>query len=123
MGGLGMKSALMAVVGWLTLACWGVERYTLLVKTTAQAAPPQITLEWDAQLTGYQISIYRRILGQEGGTWSNAPLAVVAYPQRTFSDTNVVVGTIYEYKVTRPYYDAMHRSAARARPRHGVADR
>lgn len=98
----------MVVVCWLALPGSGVERYTLLVRAAAQAAPPQITLEWDAQLTGYQISIYRRILGQAGGTWSNTPLAIVAHPQRTFSDTNVTPGIVYEYKVTRPYYDVMH---------------
>jgi hypothetical protein len=99
-------------LGLITSAVHGVERRTLELSVAAHDAPPRITLGWDEQLSGYEISIYRRLLGQMGGTWSNAPLAVVTHPQRTCVDSNVTAGVVYEYKVARPYYDAMHEDVS-----------
>lgn len=89
---------------------FAVNAYMLKAEAIVQESPPRITIQWDTQLTGYQVTVYRRLFGQQGATWG-AALAVVNHPERTYVDTNVQPGVVYEYKLTRPYYDASHQAA------------
>lgn len=71
---------------------------------TVSASPsPQVVFSWDAQKTGVSIQIYRRVMGAADATW--VLRGTVAFPTTTFTDS-IVEGTVYEYKIRRPYVDA-----------------
>ena len=90
---------------------WGVEKYILKGEAVATDSPsPQITLSWDTQLSGYEITISKRLLGDTGAATWGTPIVTVTNPVQSYVDTNIVVGTIYEYKLYRPQYDAEHLS-------------
>ena len=88
-----------------------VERKVLHLEVKTETTPlPKITLSWDGQKSGYTITIHRRTLGQnDSASWGD-PIATVKSPYSLYVDTKVQVGTVYEYKVYRPRYDAMHES-------------
>ncbi|MFP4380971.1 MAG: Ig-like domain-containing protein [Candidatus Sumerlaeia bacterium] len=101
----------LALVGGLYLAglsmAFAVEKNLLIVETTVEETPsPQISLSWDEQVDGATVEIYRRLLGEEGiDSWGEA-LATVDHPTTTWTDTDISVGTIYEYRLLRPYTSA-----------------
>ncbi len=72
--------------------------YTVPVSVQAQESPPQITLSWplNAGATGYYI--YRKLI-----TAPSFAIIASGLPgnSTSYSDTNVVVGTGYEYSITR----------------------
>ncbi len=68
------------------------------LSVTINRSPPQITLKW-TPLTGAQYTVYRQPLN--GSAWS-----LVATPpinSTSWTDTNVVIGTPYEYRVSRGF--------------------
>lgn len=90
----------------------GVQVKMLKVEGAVNPAPlPSITISWDTQRDGYTITIYRRVLGEEGSaTWGSA-LSTITHPATAYVDTNVVVGTAYEYKIHRPSFDSTYNTA------------
>ena len=75
-----------------------VSNYAVQVSAIVQTNPPQIMLVWptDPGASGY--NVYRKALG--GNTWGNG-LASLGARAASFADTNVVVGSNYEYRVSK----------------------
>lgn len=70
--------------------------YSVQATAVVQNSPPQITLQWPAEthpVTAYTIT--RKVAGTT--TWG-APV-VIAGTSRSYTDTNVSVGTLYEYQI------------------------
>jgi alpha-tubulin suppressor-like RCC1 family protein len=71
------------------------------VTAAVQTAPARITLNWtQASVVPGGYAVYRRPFGSDGATW-NAAVANLPGGTLTYVDTNVVVGTIYEYQILR----------------------
>ena len=94
------------VVYWGT-ACrsWAVpvSSYAVEVSAVVQTNPPQINLSWpaDSNATGY--GVYRKL--RDDTSWG--ALATLAANATNFMDTNVAVGSAFEYqirKTTSSYY-------------------
>lgn len=83
---------------WITFA-GGVNARTFPMEMTVENTPaPRVTFEWDGSIpTGTPLNIQRRLLGQTGSaTWQ--PLAQVANPADSYTDTTVEPGNTYEYR-------------------------
>lgn len=76
--------------------------YSVSASAVVQTAPPQIRLSWppDANATGY--TIYRKTLN--AATWGE-PLTRLPATATGFTDTNVGVGTHYEYRLSRSAFE------------------
>lgn len=84
------------------LSAQGMQGDFLYLEATPETSPsPKITLSWDTQQNGVTNLIYRRILGDTGSNWGPA-LTSVGHPTASYVDTNILIGTVYEYKVQRP---------------------
>jgi fibronectin type 3 domain-containing protein len=68
----------------------------LAVRATVQESPAQITLTWPSVTGSGGFNIYRK--AREAGSFGSV-YATVAQGVTSYSDTNVVVGTGYEYEV------------------------
>ena len=81
------------------------------VHATTQVSPPRITLSWETSphTVDPLIYIYRRPVGSD--TWTI--IGNVAPASTSYTDTTVVVGTRYEYKVYRPYLTTESTAHAR----------
>ena len=73
------------------------EFYAVQANAVVQSAPPQITLRWsaDPNATGYTIS--RKT--PNGSSWS--AVGSVGGSATSWTDVNVAVGTLYEYRILR----------------------
>ncbi len=88
----------------LTLAQTTREK-SLEVVATTQASPAQITLQWPAWTnTGLgavtELTVYRRPLGSTAN-WNANTVSVTPLTATSYVDNNVVVGTPYEYLISR----------------------
>jgi len=73
------------------------DQFAVQVSATVQKSPPKITLTWkaDSGATGY--TVYRKSLGSTSwGTGTN-----VSTSANTYSDSNVSVGQVYEYRIVK----------------------
>ena len=72
--------------------------YAVQVTATVQTAPAQIALSWGSYSGATQYLVYRK--AWTATTWGTA-IATLPGSATGFTDTNVTVGTSYEYQVTR----------------------
>ena len=74
-----------------------VSNYAVEVSAIVQTNPPQISLSWppDANATGY--GVYRKLLNDT--SWVS--IATLAANATNFADTNVVVGSAFEYQIQK----------------------
>lgn len=73
---------------------------TIQVGATAQQNPtPTITLNWSARIAATSFTIYRK--APDATSWGTA-IATLPGTTFTYADTNVVVGTRYEYRIQTP---------------------
>ncbi|MEM7118096.1 MAG: hypothetical protein AAF614_37040 [Chloroflexota bacterium] len=84
------------------------QQYSVQVSATVQASPAQITLSWPAYTLGNPDPnssnhiIYRKSLSSS--TWSQ--IGTVGITTNSFTDSSVVVGQGYDYKIVRNPSDA-----------------
>jgi hypothetical protein len=80
---------------------WGLEPVDYAVPTSAQVqtAPPRITLSWPADADARAFNIYRKSFSAT--SWG-AAIATVPGSATSFTDTNVVLGSAYEYQIEEP---------------------
>lgn len=72
--------------------------YAVQISATAQASPPQITLKWpqdDYGATNY--TVYRK--AKQATSWGAG--TVLSGTTTNYTDTTVVVGTAYEYRIVK----------------------
>ncbi len=73
--------------------------YAVQLSAVVQRAPPQITLNWEADPFGANTyTIYRK--AKEDTDWGT-PLAVLPGSQTSYSDTGIILGVPYEYQVVK----------------------
>jgi hypothetical protein len=72
--------------------------YAVQVTATVQSAPPQIALTWGSYSGATQYLVYRK--AWTATSWGTA-IATLPGSSTGFTDTNVTVGSSYEYQVTR----------------------
>lgn len=79
--------------------------YTVEINAAVQVAPAQIVLSWkqDTSGTPATYAIYRKL--PTATTWGN-PIVTLPGSSTSFTDTNVVVGTAYEYQVVKDFTSA-----------------
>lgn len=71
---------------------------TVQLHATVQAQPAEIHLQWEPHPNATGYSVYRKTPG--GGTWG-FPLASLAATDTAWTDTNVMPGIRYQYRVQR----------------------
>ncbi len=71
--------------------------YAVPIQATVNASTPSITLNWTAS-SATNFSIYRKL--ESANTW-NVLATGIAGTTRSYNDTNVLVNTKYEYKITK----------------------
>lgn len=71
--------------------------YAVPIQATVNASTPSITLHWTAS-SATNFSIYRKL--ESATTW-NVLATGIAGSTRSYTDTNVLVNTKYEYKITK----------------------
>ena len=90
----------------LTVSATGIQTTYIDVAATVAATPtPQVTFTWDTQKTGVVLGISRRVMGVTGGAATWVLRGSATYPTASFTDA-ITTGTIYEYKIRRPYVDS-----------------
>ena len=71
--------------------------YAVQISAIVQTNPPQITLDWEPDPYGAKsYTIYRK--AKTGTTWGDA-MATLGGSITNWSDTNVIVGSNYEYEI------------------------
>ena len=89
-----------AILGLAALAASGqpVENYGVQISVRTQTNPPAITLTWiqNPYMVANTFNTVNRKFKNDT-TWT--PIAMLGYTATNFTDTNVVVGTGYEYSV------------------------
>ena len=94
-----------AVIGFCLLAAivarGGLVPANYVVPLTAQAqlSPPQITLTWAADPDARSFTIYRKL--STDTSWGTA-VATLTNTATSFTDTNVAVGSAFEYQIVDP---------------------
>lgn len=80
----------------------GVQNYSLQLQATVSDTPPTITIEWPKETGVTNYTVYRKL--KDDTSWGSI-LATVPYnagaTTYTYVDTNVSVGTGYEYQVVK----------------------
>lgn len=76
--------------------------YAVEISTVGQASPAQITLDWKQDTTGTPTSyaVYRKL--PTAISWGS-PIAVLPGSSVSFTDTNVVAGSAYEYQIVKDF--------------------
>src|SRR5580704_14577267 len=98
-----LRNALFAVLCLLTAQiCRAVEgtwEYAVQVSATVQTSPAQITLTWpqDVENPVTSYTVYRKTL--EATSWGSGTL--LSGSTTNYVDTNVTVGTAYEYQIVK----------------------
>ena len=98
------------VLPWIMYAvCLGLIRqeakadstwvYAVQISATVQVSPPQITLSWEPDMYGANsYTVLRK--AKEDTSWG-APIATLGGATSQFIDSNVAVGTTYEYSIIK----------------------
>lgn len=73
------------------------ESRSIEITATAVASPPSLTLSWPESVNGIDYKVFRKELG--AAAWGTA--IDVAASAKSYTDTTVESGKVYEYKVTR----------------------
>lgn len=73
---------------------YGQQR-TVQVNAEINSSTPSIKLVWDAYASVDSFMIYK----MNAGSWPFTPMAVMSATDSSYTDTNVVTETIYEYKI------------------------
>lgn len=74
----------------------------VFVTVDVNESAPSVTFTWDEQTDGVDIQVSRREIGQVGpAAWN--PLATIAHPNVSYTDSSLQSGIAYEYKVYREY--------------------
>jgi hypothetical protein len=76
----------------------GMQNYTLQLNVTVNSGDPSITIEWPLESGVTSYTIYRKATTDIN--WGSS-IASVLYGSRRFVDTNISLGTKYEYKVVK----------------------
>jgi hypothetical protein len=90
----------LGVGGWLTAgAVEDTWDYSVQLGATVQAAPPAITLSWPQDTNGIPsgYAVARKVPG--ANAWS--AITTLSGSVTSFTDANVTVGGVYEYRVTK----------------------
>ncbi|MDZ4744834.1 MAG: T9SS type A sorting domain-containing protein [bacterium] len=103
-----MSRVTLLVVLFLMLQCaytnaqQSSEFAVLLSATVNAGVSPSITLHWDADPSGKQIQITRKSKSEPA--WSGTAMATLDSTATQWTDTEVVAGQAYEYRVLRYMY-------------------
>src|SRR3954468_13024279 len=82
--------------------CFGDDTYVYSVRlrATVQASPPQITLSWPLDpYPANSFIVYRKL--KSDNAWGGGTL--LSASTTSYVDNNVSVGTVYEYQVLGPH--------------------
>src|SRR5437763_11942493 len=70
--------------------------YAVQISANVQVSPPQITLRWEPDQYGANsYTIYRK--SKAASAWGN-PIATLSGTTGSYTDSNVVAGSTYEYQ-------------------------
>jgi len=103
--GLGVRGAVGTLI--CLLALWSGELRVLAqtvldqvvqVSAIAQTNPPVIALSWPAGSTALSYSVYRK--SKDATSWGSV-VATLGAAATNYTDTNVVTGTGYEYRISK----------------------
>jgi hypothetical protein len=72
--------------------------YAVQISATIQTNPPQITLHWEPDQLGADSYVVQRKMNTNR-TWGAG--TILSGSARAFSDTNVSIGSSYEYQITK----------------------
>jgi len=80
--------------------------YAVEITAAVQTSPAQINLNWPQDTNGTPASytVYRK--APTGSSWGN-PIATLSGSATNFTDSNVVVGTAYEYQIIKDFNAAL----------------
>ncbi len=100
------KMAAGCMAGWLAFAAHGSldpTNYVVPLSATVQVSPPQITVNWPADPDSLGYTVYRKLISDT--TWG-AAIATLTNSATGFTDTNVALGSAFEYQILEPkdYY-------------------
>src|SRR5688572_18796196 len=95
-------TALLLLVGCGVAARAAVENtwdYSVQVSARVQASPPAITLTWPQDTNGTPASYAISRKAPEAAAWENP--TTLSGGATSYTDSNVVAGTAYEYRVVK----------------------
>ncbi len=72
--------------------------YAVLLSAETSVAPPTITLNWPAYADASQYEVFRK--AADDVSWGT-PIAILAGDATAYDDTDVIIDSMYEYKVKR----------------------
>ena len=73
---------------------------SIIASVRVTQLPPKITIQWLAPtLPCYSYTVYRRQLGEKG--WDNLPIAELTGDATSYTDSAVLTGVSYEYRIDR----------------------
>jgi hypothetical protein len=87
--------AMILATGQLTFAIPTIE-YATQVSATIQSSPPVIVLGWPPNSEAVNFKVYRKLITET--SWGN-PIATLDTSATGYTDTNVIVGSSFEYQV------------------------
>jgi Tol biopolymer transport system component len=95
----GVRAVLVSLWALMTVSAWAAPvDHAVRLTAQVQSAPPQITLVWQPLTSVTTLRVYRK--APNATTWGTA-LATLETSATEFVDTDVQVGTRYEYKVEK----------------------
>lgn len=75
-----------------------VADYTVQVTATVQSSPAEITLSWPPHTDATSFVVTRKLL--DGTSWGT-PIATLGASDSTYTDTNVLAGETWEYRIRK----------------------
>ena len=89
----------------LSAEAQSVSDYAVRVSATVQPSPPQISLAWPADPQATSYTVYRK--SRDATSWGTG--TTLATNATGYTDSNVAVGTTYEYRISKsaPTYGGM----------------
>src|SRR5688500_10357943 len=99
----GWFAAITVLAGGLTFAfgpsakAMTSRHFGIELTASTQESPPRITLNWVNNWDGQQYHVRRKI--KTASAWE--PGVVLSSAATSFTDTNVMVGTAYEYSISK----------------------
>src|SRR5579859_3210015 len=73
--------------------------YVVPLTATVQTTPPQITINWPADPDSLGYTVFRKLITDT--SWGSA-ITTVTNTATGFTDTNVAIGSAFEYQVVEP---------------------